>query len=88
MDPFRYSFETDEQYQARIEQLQAETQPASPARSSAPNRWFGLTIPWWVVVIFVALILLLIYQESRKKMRRKLRDQTRKQPRPPLRMEK
>lgn len=83
MDPFRYSFETDEQYQARIEQLQTETQAASPPKSTAPNRWFGLTLPWWVVGIMVVLILLLIYQESQKKLRRKLRDQARQQPRFP-----
>lgn len=87
MDPFRYSFETDEQYQARIEQLQAETQIASPAESTAAsNRWFGLTIPWWAVVIFVVVILLLIYRESRRKLRRKLRAAAREQPRFPMQL--
>lgn len=84
MDPFRYSFETDEQYQTRIEQLQTEAQSASAPKSTAgSNRWFGLTIPWWVVMIFVVVILLLIYQESRKKLRQKLQDQARQQPRSP-----
>lgn len=83
MDPFRYSFETDEQYQARIEQLQTETQAASPPKSTALNRWFGLTLPWWVVGIMVVLILFLIYQESQKKLRRKLQNQARQQSRFP-----
>lgn len=75
MPPYRYSFETDEQYAARVKELtgetivtQSEQPPATEAVSSAQPKG-GL--PLWLVILFAAVVLVGVYQYSQKKLKLK-----------------
>ncbi len=74
MEPFRYSFETDEQYQARLQELKTETETA-PSSETPPTSRTGFVLPWWAIAIFVVIVLVIIYRESRKKLIRKMRQE-------------
>ncbi len=87
MEPFRYSFETDEQYQARIQDLKTETETVPSAPSGAPQSRTGFVLPWWVIAIFVAIVLVVLYRENRKKLIRQMRrEQEQSRPRFPNQM--
>lgn len=85
MLPYRFEFETDEQYEARtgVSAEQAPGEDAPPATNtvvenrlpdserSAPVYVF----PWWTVVIAGLVLIIAFYESYRRKLTRAIRDQ-------------
>lgn len=73
MELFRYSFETDEQYLERAQQVQGQVEIERVPEAESPSQGggFGFVVPWWVVAAFAFVILLLVYREMRQRLRRR-----------------
>lgn len=87
---YRYSFETDEQYQARIEALQQPTKQTGETGTPLPQAFealppdprqstTGLVFPGWLAAVIVVVLLIGIYRSSRRRLiqqERKRREKT------------
>lgn len=86
MIPYRFEFETDEQYQARVAQ---ELQPANANSSAntAPKSKLALFLPWWVLIPLGLAVLAFAFQHYRRGLiKKRLAEYQAKQKRSPRRV--
>jgi len=76
MTPYRFTFETDEQYQQRAKQLEDSSTSANPETSVSPSPivtdggkggpW--LLLPWWALLPIAVVTLLYAFRIHRRSL--------------------
>ncbi|MBI3115052.1 MAG: hypothetical protein HYZ09_00990 [Candidatus Kerfeldbacteria bacterium] len=69
-DDYRFTFETEDQYQARLQQEAAsESVATEPLPGAAQGgKPVSLLLPWWIVVPVVLVVLAVGYRSHRQKL--------------------
>jgi type VI protein secretion system component VasF len=79
MLPYRFNFETDEQYRDRVEQLQQNAnQSVNTAVPQKQHSKLSAFLPWWFIGIFVVILLVYLYRRTQQKLMRKKQEEFRR----------